>query len=95
MSEAAKPPLTILMHARDNVAIVANDGGLAAGTVFPSGLALREKVPQAHKVALVDIPEGGFTAMAQMGPAMKAAQAAVAGRAEGGRIAAEVRRQLA
>lgn len=37
---------------------------------------------------------GGFTSMAQMGPAMKAAQAAVAGRAEGGRVAAEVRRQL-
>jgi uncharacterized protein len=37
---------------------------------------------------------GGFTAKAQMGPAMKAAQAAVAGRAEGGRVAAEVRRQL-
>ena len=32
---------------------------------------------------------------AAMGPAMKAAQAAVAGRAEGGRVAAEVRRQLA
>ncbi len=30
----------------------------------------------------------------QMGPAMKAAQAAVAGRAEGGRVAAEVRKQL-
>jgi uncharacterized protein len=30
-----------------------------------------------------------------MGPAMKAAQAAVAGRAEGARVAAEVRRQLA
>jgi len=30
-----------------------------------------------------------------MGTAMKAAQAAVAGRAEGGRVAAEVRRQLA
>ncbi|MDM0037353.1 SAF domain-containing protein, partial [Variovorax sp. J22P271] len=59
MSEAAKPPLTILMHARDNVAIVANDSGLAAGTVLASGLALREKVPQAHKVALIDIPEGG------------------------------------
>jgi len=29
-----------------------------------------------------------------LGPAMKAAQAAVAGRAEGGRVAAEVRRQL-
>ncbi|MFF4889467.1 GatB/YqeY domain-containing protein [Micromonospora chersina] len=37
---------------------------------------------------------GGFTGKAQMGPAMKAAQTAVAGRAEGGRVAAEVRRQL-
>ncbi|MFC4019713.1 GatB/YqeY domain-containing protein [Micromonospora sp. GCM10011542] len=37
---------------------------------------------------------GGFTEKGQMGPAMKAAQAAVAGRAEGGRVAAEVRRQL-
>ena len=38
--------------------------------------------------------DGGFTGKAQMGPAMRAAQAAVAGRAEGGRVAAEVRRQL-
>ncbi|MCM4077438.1 GatB/YqeY domain-containing protein [Paractinoplanes hotanensis] len=37
---------------------------------------------------------GGFTGKGQMGPAMKAAQAAVAGRAEGGRVAAEVRKQL-
>src|SRR3954469_11060956 len=37
---------------------------------------------------------GGFTGKAQMGPAMKAAQAAVAGRAEGGRVAAAVRKQL-
>ncbi|WP_433827618.1 GatB/YqeY domain-containing protein [Actinoplanes sp. CA-015351] len=36
----------------------------------------------------------GITGKAQMGPAMKAAQSAVAGRAEGGRVAAEVRRQL-
>ena len=56
---AGAAPISIQMHARDNVAIVANDGGLPAGTVFPSGLTLREKVPQAHKVALVDIPEGG------------------------------------
>jgi uncharacterized protein len=40
------------------------------------------------------LAEGGFTGKSQMGPAMKAAQAAVAGRAEGGRVAAEVRRQL-
>jgi uncharacterized protein len=40
------------------------------------------------------LASGGFTGRAQMGPAMKAAQAAVAGRAEGGRVAQEVRRQL-
>jgi uncharacterized protein YqeY len=37
---------------------------------------------------------GGFSTKAQIGPAMKAAQAAVAGRADGGRVAAAVRRQL-
>jgi len=47
------------MNDRDNVAIVANDGGLPAGTVLPGGLVLAERVPQGHKVALVDIPEGG------------------------------------
>ncbi len=46
------------MHAADNVAIVANDGGLPAGTVFPDGLTLIERVPQGHKVALVDLPQG-------------------------------------
>ncbi|WP_137893373.1 galactarate dehydratase [Ramlibacter sp. 2FC] len=56
--QAPKPPLTIRMHEADNVAIVANDGGLPAGTVFPSGLTLRDKVPQGHKLALVDIAEG-------------------------------------
>jgi uncharacterized protein YqeY len=38
---------------------------------------------------------GGFAGPKSIGPAMKAAQTAVAGRAEGGRVAAEVRRQLA
>ena len=52
-------PLYITMHEADNVAIVANDGGLPAGTVFPDGLTLVDKVPQAHKVSLVDIPAGG------------------------------------
>jgi uncharacterized protein YqeY len=37
----------------------------------------------------------GLSGMASMGQAMKAAQAAVAGRAEGGRVAAQVRAQLA
>ena len=51
-------PLTLRMHARDNVAIVANDGGLPAGTVLVSGLVLVDRVPQGHKVALVDIAIG-------------------------------------
>lgn len=41
------------------------------------------------------LSSGGFSSPGQLGPAMKAAQAAVAGRAEGGRVAAEVKRQLA
>jgi uncharacterized protein YqeY len=47
-------------------------------------------------VAIVSaaLSAGGFSGMKSMGPAMKAVQAAVAGRAEGGRVAAEVRRQL-
>ena len=53
---STQAPLYITMHEADNVAIVANDGGLPAGTVFPDGLTLVDKVPQAHKVALVDIP---------------------------------------
>ena len=53
-----RKPLTIKMHDADNVAIVANDGGLPAGTVLTSGLRLVEGVPQSHKVALIDIPAG-------------------------------------
>src|SRR5689334_6835982 len=51
-------PLFITMHPRDNVAIVANNGGLPAGTTFPSGLTLVDRVPQGHKVALVDLAAG-------------------------------------
>jgi galactarate dehydratase len=58
MAEALNTPHTIRMHAADNVAIVANDGGLPAGTVLVSGLVLIDKVPQGHKVALIDIAAG-------------------------------------
>ena len=51
-------PRYIRMHPQDNVAIVVNDGGLPAGTRFDCGLVLRERVPQAHKIALVDLAEG-------------------------------------
>ena len=52
-------PLTIIMNTRDNVAIVANNGGLSVGTELSSGLILRDQVPQGHKVALIDIPTDG------------------------------------
>ena len=59
---SVRPPLAIRMHPADNVAIIANDGGLPAGTVMPSGVAeglvLLNKVPQGHKVALTDLAKG-------------------------------------
>ena len=58
MTNKTATPLYIKMDERDNVAIVVNDGGLPADTVFPSGLKLVEKIPQAHKVALVPIAKG-------------------------------------
>ena len=54
----ARPPHVIRMDARDNVAIVANEGGLAAGAMLASSLVLVERVPQGHKVALVEIAPG-------------------------------------
>lgn len=55
---AVNTPRYIMMNANDNVAIVVNDGGLPAGTIFPCGLELLERVPQGHKVALKDFREG-------------------------------------
>lgn len=51
-------PLRIRVEPEDDVAIVVNEGGLPAGTVFDDGLVLTEHVPEAHKVALLDLPRG-------------------------------------
>lgn len=51
-------PLYIQVHRRDNVGIVVNPEGLAAGAEFASGLVLGERTPQSHKVALVPIAAG-------------------------------------
>ena len=51
-SNGSLRPLYIQVHARDNVAIVANEGGLPSGAQFDSGLTLLEAIPEAHKVAL-------------------------------------------
>jgi galactarate dehydratase len=72
-------PHTIRMADGDNVAIVANEGGLDAGTALPSGLVLVDRVPQGHKVALVPIAAG--EAVVRYGiPIGYAAEAIAAGR---------------
>ena len=57
---------------------------------------LPQQMSDAELTAAVDKALDGLdlTGKQAMGPAMKAAQAEVAGRAEGGRVAAEVRRRL-
>jgi galactarate dehydratase len=57
-SEDQLRPLYVQVDARDNVAIIVNAGGLPAGTQFDSRLTLLEDVPEAHKVALVEIEAG-------------------------------------
>jgi galactarate dehydratase len=52
-------PLYVKVHPLDNVAIIVNPGGLPAGTKFTSGLSLMQDTPEAHKIALIDIPAGG------------------------------------
>jgi galactarate dehydratase len=56
-SQTSKP-LYIRLRANDNVAIVANKGGLHPGAAFADGLRLIEQIPQGHKVALEDIAAG-------------------------------------
>lgn len=56
-SNKEQAPLYIKVHPKDNVAIVVNDNGLPAGTIFSDGLTLVEHVPQGHKVALVNIKD--------------------------------------
>lgn len=57
-TQHAMPWLSIRAHARDNVAIVVNDGGAPAGATFADGLTAIEHIPQGHKIALVDLRKG-------------------------------------
>ena len=58
MTHTHNAPRTVRLHPDDNVAVVLNDGGLPAGTALPGGPVLIDKVPQAHKLALVDLAPG-------------------------------------
>ncbi len=46
----------VKIHTKDNVAIAVTD--IKAGTVIEDGLAANQDIPQAHKIALCDIPKG-------------------------------------
>ncbi len=48
-AQAAKAPLYIRIHPEDNVAIVANDGSLPAGTAFPCGWCCARPCPRATR----------------------------------------------
>lgn len=50
-------PLYIQISDKDNVAIAVND--IPAGTLVMDGVRAKQDIPQAHKIALRDIPEGG------------------------------------
>ena len=49
--------LSIQIKEEDNVVVAVHD--LPAGTTLESGVVTREPIPQAHKIALRDIPAGG------------------------------------
>lgn len=49
--------LSIQIKDEDNVVVAVHD--LPAGTTLESGVVTREPIPQAHKIALRDIPAGG------------------------------------
>lgn len=50
--------LYIKVNEMDNVAIIVKEGGANEGSTFDGGLVAMEDIPQAHKIALSDIPAG-------------------------------------
>ena len=49
--------LYVKIREEDNVAIAVKD--IRAGTQVAEGIAANQDIPQAHKIALCDIPAGG------------------------------------
>jgi galactarate dehydratase len=48
----------IRVHGRDNVGIILQPEGVDAGAALSNGLVARERIPQAHKIALEDLERG-------------------------------------
>jgi uncharacterized protein YqeY len=66
----------------------------AEGTVLDKYLPVQLSDEELAGLVREGLAESGISEITQLGKAMKAVQAKVAGRAEGGRVAAEVKRQL-
>jgi len=66
----------------------------AAGDVLATYLPVQLSDEELAQIVAEAIDEAGATSMSSMGQVMKAASRRVAGRAEGARVAAEVRRRL-
>jgi hypothetical protein len=67
----------------------------AEGTVLDKYLPVQLGDDELASLVREGLQESGISEITQLGKAMKSVQAKVAGRAEGGRVAAEVKRQLA
>jgi uncharacterized protein len=71
------------------------DAELAEAAVIEAYLPAQLSDGELNALVAEAIAESGAAGLQGMGQAMKAAQAKAAGRADGGRVAAEVKRQLA
>lgn len=77
LTQYVDAPRCLRLHEADNVAVIVNDGGVSAGTVFDDGLRAREAIPQCHKVALRPIAPG--EAVQRYGQVIGTARRAIAG----------------
>ena len=75
LTQYTESPRYLRLHEADNVAVIVNDGGVAAGTAFGDGLRVRDSIPQSHKVALRAIAEG--EAVLRYGQVIGAARRAI------------------
>ena len=59
VTQTTSTPLFVRVHRSDNVGIIVDPDGAAAGNSDASGITIRERIPQSHKVALSRIERGG------------------------------------
>jgi galactarate dehydratase len=58
VTQTTSTPLFVRVHCSDNVGIIVDPEGAAAGNSDASGFTIRERIPQSHKVALSRIDRG-------------------------------------